>query len=70
MDQMGTRGQFYKCLKENSQSKPTVNLSIYPEGRGEEKKKIHAVLQQAAIWWGEVLRKAQNPKVLEKKKHI
>lgn len=65
MDQMEARGQFYKCLKENSQSKPTVNISIYPEGR-EEKEKIHAVLQQAAIWWGEVLGKTQNPKVLEK----
>lgn len=32
-------GQFYTCLKKNSQSKPTVNLSIYPEGRGEEKEK-------------------------------
>lgn len=33
MDQMEARGHFYKCLKENSQSKPAVNLSIYLEGR-------------------------------------
>lgn len=36
MEQMEARGQFCKCLKENSQSKQAVNLSIYPEGRGEK----------------------------------
>lgn len=69
MDQMEARGQFYKCLKENSQSKQAVNLSIYPEGKG-EKEEIMLHCSRQPHGGGGFGKKAQNPNVLEKKAYL